>query len=292
MPRNKTPLREAQEILTKALKGSTPLLPSTPRPFPTGSRALDRLIGGPEGICDGYPSASVVQVCIPKEHFNAIREIFLRTYPGHATLVRSSDQVQGLLNFKEAPPLKEAASPANDLNVKFSQLWEALYQKTAPEVLVVDDVLWGSPDPAVEVTWTLFLPRAKTRMHKTRHTILAFAETSPMTHDAGPYFAVTGGRVWGFYSSLRLFVRPSNLTSDALAVTLWKNKVSPTQGTSTLLAVREGRIDDEATAGLLSSTLKLYSMDSDAVFLEALKGVPLPEPLEEFPDIEELLSSK
>jgi len=111
---------------------------------------------------------------------------------------------------------------------------------------------------------------------------LAFSKLVPKINynpeeDWGSPVVAQGGRTWSYHTALRMCVQFSDVDPGALVVTLWKNKRSTSQSLSMLLAVREGRIDDAATVGLLSSVFGIAFESPDDAFDHALsEGVPVP----------------
>lgn len=258
-------------------------------PLPTGSAALDRLIGGHERACDGYPGGRIVLICIPQEHFNAIRTIVLRTFSGPATVVRSSLSDELPLNFEDPPPVEgaESKTPLDDPNVGLAQIWTAVSSETDPRLIVIDDVRFGTRgDDAMRHTvfTSAFLPKAKFRLFQRGHTLLAFSKIVPNYRAKDPEWAAMvspvvaeGGKAWQFYSAVRIAIQFSDVAPHTLAATLSRNKITTTQGLSTLLAVRDGRIDDDATAKLLRSTLDI-PLDVDAFDAALDREIPVPPP--------------
>lgn len=283
-------LAAARDILGAALGPPDRHPPPKHPPLSTGSAVLDHLIGGAPHACDGYPGGRIVQVGIPAAHLDPVRRVLLKTHGRPVTLVSASaPPPDDLPDNVEPPPDHPSLRGAEMPHGAVAATWLALSNPhDGPRIVALDDVRLGTRGDAsasLTATWGAFLPKAKSRANATGHALLGFSKVVPHYRAGDPEWGIPenaldvhGGKPWRAYTSLTMFVRPSDVAPDALAVSLWKNKCSPSQGESILLAVRDGEIDDDATVALLSSTLGTDASDvPSAVACARDRGVPLPD---------------
>lgn len=293
-----SPLAQAKAVLDKSLKKTdwkadldTKTMSQSLPHHPSGSIILDQLIGGKSndaGVspCPGYPIGKIINIY---GHEGAGKSTVALT--AAATVIANGGSVCYIDWENEIVPsyARALGVPIGDEN-KFmlcqpetleegcSILWTMA--NAAIDLIILDSVGAGVPRAMSEkkvnevadqgrlganaAVWSAFLPKLKSRINRTRSTVIAISQLRDAVNvmGYGEKFTVQGGKAWRFYSAIRMHLKAigkdrakaysniTNKTEDRVVgvktrARLEKCKVSPQQGNEEIFYIRWGKgIDD------------------------------------------------